>query len=142
MKCALQCHPRLQTSSHSTRVRGLKWHTFVIFGVIHKVALYTSAWIEISSVNPTYHSSLASHSTRVRGLKCWFLCQVIQRNKSHSTRVRGLKSIILKVIFQSVLSHSTRVRGLKSKYTEWITDQMRVALYTSAWIEIVGWYLP
>ena len=34
------------------------------------------------------------------------------------------------------LSHSTRVRGLKSPVGQELKDLVRVALYTSAWIEI------
>ena len=82
--------------------------------IVSKVALYTSAWIEITpflSLSPVY-------------------CM------SHSTRVRGLKLAIKHKIVLLRTSHSTRVRGLKFKTWHHLKSTWTVALYTSAWIEI------
>ena len=50
--------------------------------------------------------------------------------------MRGLKSNDALDIGEKVESHSTRVRGLKCQTQIVIVNQYRVALYTSAWIEI------
>ena len=76
--------------SHSTRVRGLKYHYL------------------------TLHTDLLrSHSTRVRGLKSLFDQFKNHFIQSHSTRVRGLKFISPFGFRSECVSHSTRVRGLK-----------------------------
>ena len=55
---------------------------------------------------------------------------------SHSTRVRGLKSQKIATVNNFKPSHSTRVRGLKFIIVEIRKTKRKVALYTSAWIEI------
>ena len=44
------CYQVRGTSSHSTRVRGLKSSKLRVIGIDDPVALYTSAWIEINSM--------------------------------------------------------------------------------------------
>ena len=56
---------------------------------------------------------------------------------SHSTRVRGLKSLVWILPITMQLSHSTRVRGLKFIASGYIAEEGIVALYTSAWIEML-----
>ena len=56
-------------ASHSTRVRGLKWENVTEPTNTNRVALYTSAWIEISNASNGLALIGTSHSTRVRGLK-------------------------------------------------------------------------
>ena len=57
---------------------------------------------------------------------------------SHSTRVRGLKSSDADVVFVfGGASHSTRVRGLKLRDPTAKIRTPKVALYTSAWIEMI-----
>ena len=80
--------------------------------------------------------NLLSHSTRVRGLKYFYLLVETSLSRSHSTRVRGLKYRWLGAFESNDWSHSTRVRGLKC--IQWAIRRQwwRVALYTSAWIEM------
>ena len=84
----------------------------------------------------------SSHSTRVRGLKYKAKTKEWIENKSHSTRVRGLKLICLDKEANRNTSHSTRVRGLKSSSCLSTDNLYKVALYTSAWIEITTWHAP
>ena len=109
----------LQCQSHSTRVRGLKWP------VVHQTTLRQP-----------------SHSTRVRGLKCSWSWTVRLQFSSHSTRVRGLKFEDVVPRFDGILSHSTRVRGLKCPAYGTCATPIEVALYTSAWIEIICKCIP
>ena len=144
--------------SHSTRVRGLKFMMFPPYFRGGLVALYTSAWIEIVSfatvmpcnVSRTLHECVdwnalvyfcalpvsQSHSTRVRGLKWVWHGNQSGGAVSHSTRVRGLKSQKIATVNNFKPSHSTRVRGLKFIIVEIRKTKRKVALYTSAWIEI------
>ena len=78
------------------------------------VALYMSAWIEMSLIDSAAFSA-SSHSIWVRGLK-YQSCTC-----PHAGRV----------------SHSIWVRGLKSEAPEPEDEEEDVALYMSAWIEIV-----
>ena len=59
---------------------------------------------------------------------------------SHSTRVRGLKLYGAKATGLGTLSHSTRVRALKLTKLKRKLGIELVALYTSAWIEILRTY--
>ena len=115
-------------------------------------------WNNIHKINIVI--LIPSHSTRVRGLKfLWLLflretrsrtlhecvdwnlvCFLDQfgRTLSHSTRVRGLKSDKLVSSVNRMWSHSTRVRGLKFDKNALISSLGRVALYTSAWIEMMS----
>ena len=125
----------MTTTSHSTRVRGLKWLLLTFRVTIGK-----------------------SHSTRVRGLKSIRWSNHTNDRESHSTRVRGLKSL-------SIMRISAFTRRTLHECVDWNTplysklalivcrtlhecvdwnnkkitetDLFLVALYTSAWIEIV-----
>ena len=102
-----------------------------------------------------------SHSTRVRGLKFHAVDAAGRHVTSHSTRVRGLKWYNLssdncfsdcRTLHECVdwnnpklrtnrskqRSHSTRVRGLKFYINYFTLYKVRVALYTSAWIEMAN----
>ena len=145
--------------SHSTRVRGLKLPKRN--GLQRRLSrtLHECVDWNLNAIDQSL-DSVWSHSTRVRGLKWRSTVRDGRENKSHSTRVRGLKcnhasvSIIRRIcrtlhecvdwnthsfhhLPASMKSHSTRVRGLKyasrRRYSAWSW----VALYTSAWIEII-----
>ena len=104
------------TTSHSTRVRGLKSSGNIYVDTDTVVALYTSAWIEIEYC-PTKSISVAkSHSTRVRGLKY------------QSFRYADLGSIV--ALYTSAWIEMLVLRVWYTRYG--------VALYTSAWIEITS----
>ena len=122
------------------------------------VALYTSAWIEISTIavahiggrRRTLHECVDWNFGRRR--------KMAKRVKSHSTRVRGLKyrDVLLRIPWRGRTLHECvdwnnvriKCRDLLSGRTlhecvDWnikeklgIKYYIRVALYTSAWIEI------
>ena len=121
--------------SHSTRVRGLKYFFSDFIFSISEVALYTSAWIEISTASRprqrkssrTLHECVdwnnsvtkADFNSARRTLhECvdwnseWYWSSKMVR-RSHSTRVRGLKYQRVHECIYHFRSHSTRVRGLK-----------------------------
>ena len=123
--------------SHSTRVRGLKWldHHQIVWWLL--VALYTSAWIEMLIVSEVTCSTFVALYT-----SAWIEIRkgrAIPTSPSSRTLHECVDwnslSRILSVI--SLLSHSTRVRGLKYFYTSKNNRRRQVALYTSAWIEIL-----
>ena len=146
--------------SHSTWVRGLKYVSFVIPTQTTQVALYMSAWIEIKlktlkeskglsrtlhecvDWNPKNdyrkHSTHTSHSTWVRGLKFAHQMRVVavligrtlhecvDWNKFDTSEVAS-----------AMVSHSTWVRGLKFWFCCTFVETWKVALYMSAWIEMM-----
>ena len=63
--------------SHSIRVRGLKCYIAIANLRAIKVALYTSAWIEIWLVLQFNRYAPLSHSIRVRGLKSQYLIPLL-----------------------------------------------------------------
>ena len=78
-----------------------------------RVALYTSAWIEILQVQAQKHSHIVALYT-----SAWI----------EMYNVQSVPALLM--------SHSTRVRGLKYFFSDFIFSISEVALYTSAWIEI------
>ena len=103
----------LACSSHSTRVRGLKF-----------------------LVSNAMGSLFMSHSTRVRGLKLLWWSKIIPHPSRTLHECVDWNTTNRRPYRQMTTSHSTRVRGLK-----WLTEGcsgrlISVALYTSAWIEI------
>ena len=100
------------------------------------VALYTSAWIEMAGSSTVNLPNLLSHSTRVRGLKSCVTADISVDSLSHSTRVRGLKfrlRLLLQLLRPVALYTSAWIEILVNHLER---TQLTVALYTSAWIEI------
>ena len=79
--------------SHPSRVRGLKYYLRHDAEVLHTVAPFTGAWIEIPCHQRIDLARRLSHPSRVRGLKWAVIDKACQDGKSHPSRVRGLKSI-------------------------------------------------
>ena len=106
---------RQMTTSHSTRVRGLKWLTEGCSGRLISVALYTSAWIEIRN-GPRYRRSqnvaLYTSAWIEISEQTMILCS---RNVALYTSAWIEISRIGKKTAR-IRSHSTRVRGLKLAY--------------------------
>ena len=101
--------------SHSTRVRGLKSLAHPKHWPKQNVALYTSAWIEISLRQKYFHRTFRR---TLHECVDWNINPLLNPSGKH-------------------LSHSTRVRGLKYWRNKRWTKTSKVALYTSAWIEMV-----
>ena len=123
-----------------------------------RVALYMSAWIEITQWSASYRLLCMSHSIWVRGLKCRIYAEGKWWWSSHSIWVRGLKSQITPLFPNEIRSHSIWVRGLKwnrsrgrrrmwRSHSIWVRGlkwarrnrswgSRLVALYMSAWIEM------
>ena len=151
--------------SHSTRVRGLKSLAWQPFLPLSPVALYTSAWIEITT-------RFATHTKKT----CRTLHECVDWNKQFCLRIimRWCRTLhecvdwnrhrylwfghtLCRTLHECVdwnnsmcehhlapfVSHSTRVRGLKYRQLDDRGQRFKVALYTSAWIEIgFSWLLP
>ena len=79
-----------------------------------------------------------SPSLRGRGLKYWFSFYTLILCRSPSLRGRGLKSPA--VVFWEVTSRSPSLRGRGLKSEDYTMNQLvsAVALFTRAWIEMVG----
>ena len=105
---------RNQSSSHPSRVRGLKFSQELL----------------------RLFSRHVSHPSRVRGLKCLRL-DVFSRYP-HVAPFTGawIEICVSGTLSQVMLSHPSRVRGLKSKEVSDIDLERVVAPFTGAWIEI------
>src|SRR5699024_4462215 len=108
---------------------------FFIF-IVSLVALYTSAWIEIR-----VNSDLSLMIRVALYTSAWIEISSLTYMSpvpltSHSIRVHGLKFYLYIIDIHVQSSHSIRVRGLKCMMHLFIRLLFCVALYTSAWIEI------
>ena len=80
--------------SHSTRVRGLKFHRLFLLLPADLVALYTSAWIEITvSIVIGLSIPVALYTSAWIEIR-HALLETEEWSMSHSTRVRGLKWLL------------------------------------------------
>ena len=100
--------------SHSLWVRGLKFHSHLVNHHSAQVALFVSAWIEISLSNSV-----------LPFCQCRTLCECVDWNKL---------TVMNKKLYRK--SHSLWVRGLKSNTNPQKYFLLYVALFVSAWIEI------
>ena len=124
--------------SHSTRVRGLKSVNSSLNTLPKLVALYTSAWIEILKPTSQPRNLICRTLHECVDWNCHTLGNSLSERLSHSTRVRGLKLCPCPILWTLPSSHSTRVRGLKYVVKSASEKHNIVALYTSAWIEMIS----
>ena len=105
------------------------------------VALFTRAWIEIAVASSVLLRFLRSPSLRGRGLKYLVNNHFLLKTRSPSLRGRGLKSKSLPIFATENGSPSLRGRGLKYPTTPKKVTPKMVALFTRAWIEIQNYHI-
>ena len=123
--------------SHSTRVRGLKYRWIFQTDWIRRVALYTSAWIEMRWHNRQKLSVLVALYT-----SAWIEIIWLIDTANVSTAVALYTSAWIEIVAEWQHAIYLYVALYTSAWIEIILTRCRnglsaVALYTSAWIEIV-----
>ena len=136
LKYGLIRHVQRGSWSLPTRERGLKSGDRRLQPMLHLVAPYTGAWIEIVSVKQANEIAKVAPYTGawIEIIKVGLVME--DATESLPTRERGLKSTCRKSIKPIRKSLPTRERGLKLLYRMQGVSLNRVAPYTGAWIEI------
>ena len=102
----------------------------------HLVALYTSAWIEIFAPDRYDTCNHSSHSTRVRGLKFSKFSDYLFRNLVALYTSAWIEILVLRAIESCHLVALYTSAWIEMMYTKPLSQFSHVALYTSAWIEM------
>ena len=132
---------KTSSTSHPTRVRGLKLRHFHAAGGRGVVAPHAGAWIETGPPATRWSGPVVSHPTRVRGLKQKVFEQFDARYVSHPTRVRGLKHCHSTIPRQSFVVAPHAGAWIETNEVRSAIRHAPVAPHAGAWIETT-WSSP